>query len=194
MAAIRRLDFMPEGYKLQHSVNKHTLEIADAFIEVLKLERSGRLTLIDYLTEPACHEKIGANKLEADLYTAVELPSGQLRHTWWEVDRGFDRYNSESEKHIKDKLRRYVEASHDTGDFWPDYLLQREPDGSPSYERVVVNGQVILEQGRWFPKVTWLVQNEWRARVIHRLINHLPADDRGLFNICQRSGIAGIFA
>lgn len=185
---------MPEGYKRQTSIRHHTIEIAETFAGIVKLDRAGQLTIISYLTEPECHERIGDNKLESDLYIEVGLPNGQLRHVWLELDMGVNRFSSESDKHIKDKLRRYVEASHDTGTFWPDYLLQREHDGTPVYDRIEVEGRMVLEQQRWFPKVVWLVQNEWRARVLQRLISQLPEDDRQLFKVCDRASIAGMFS
>lgn len=188
------LSLMPDGYKRQTSIRHHTLEITETFAGMVELARAGQFEIINYLTEPECHEKIGDNKLEPDLFVEVLLPTGRLRLVWLEVDMGRNRYESESDKHIKDKLRRYMEAWKGGGTSWPDYLLHHEPDGRPIYEQVATSGGVQLYQERLFPKVVWSVQNEWRARNIQRLINQLPEDARQLFKICDRLDIAGMFA
>jgi hypothetical protein len=88
------------------SVNYHTLGIADAYIELLKLEREGRLEINGFTTEPDTWLTVGGAELRPDLH--VELADIHRRRDvslWIEIDLGTER-----QKAIKDKLARYWHA------------------------------------------------------------------------------------
>lgn len=93
-------------YYPYRAINYHTLAIADAYIELLELERSGRIEIAGLLTEPDSWRTIAGVELRPDLYVEVykHFPERTLA-LWLEVDMGTER-----PKQIKDKLAMYWHA------------------------------------------------------------------------------------
>ncbi|KUM38994.1 hypothetical protein AR689_07520 [Arthrobacter sp. EpRS71] len=118
------------------TVKHHHLEIADAFVEVLTEERSGRLKLLNYLTEPNTHTTLGGITVRPDLFIDVEfVGQGEAASYWIEVDRGFESLST-----ISEMVHRYVKAHNNStsSDFesfplvWflvPDEQRQRNIEG-----------------------------------------------------------------
>ncbi|WP_437770648.1 replication-relaxation family protein [Arthrobacter sp. KNU40] len=97
------------------TVKHHHIEIADAFIEVLAEVRSGRLKLLNYLTEPNTHMTLSGITIRPDLFVDVEFVDQGLAAGYWiEVDRGFESLST-----IGDMVIRYLKAhdSSTTSDF-----------------------------------------------------------------------------
>jgi hypothetical protein len=106
-------------YAPYRAIKHHMLEVASAFVEVKRLERSGQLRVVDYLLEPDTHETIGGAKLKPDLFVEVEL-KGQEGYGfpyWIELDRG-----TESLAVIDDMLSRYFRAFQGGAEDGHDYL------------------------------------------------------------------------
>jgi hypothetical protein len=92
-------------YSPLRAINYHSLAIADAYIELVRLERAEALSIVGYSTEPDCHRKVGGVELRPDM--AVEL--GKAGHpnyvVWAELDLG-----TESQRRIAEKFERYYKA------------------------------------------------------------------------------------
>lgn len=87
-------------------VNYHTLAIVDAYVELVEMEREGRLSIEAVSSEPDSWMTIAGADLRPDLY--VELTqdfTGRRWFLWLEIDMGTER-----QKAIKDKLARYWHA------------------------------------------------------------------------------------
>jgi hypothetical protein len=98
-------------YQPMRSVHDHTIAIADAYSDLVDLERTGEIRIDVLLTEPDSWLTIRGIKLLPDLYLEVAVPA--KRHTrvmWIEVDLGTER-----PRQLREKLDRYVEAER----FWP---------------------------------------------------------------------------
>lgn len=188
----------PEGRQLvygestrpRRSISYHTLEIANTYLCLVRMERMGVLRIAHCLTEPECHESISGQRLEPDLFVELELTAGPRRHLWIEVDMATKTNESEGRKQIKDKLHRYWRAYTDEGDHWPDYLLQRDGEGNPICERVEADGRTFLEPKRWFPVVVWLAQDEYRLQALQRMVSEGTAESRELFRVMTLEGFA----
>lgn len=88
------------------AVNFHTLGIANAHIELLRLEREGRLQILGFTTEPDTHVVIAGADLRPDLFEDVAIPhAGKAMSLWIEIDMGTERATQ-----LKDKLARYWHA------------------------------------------------------------------------------------
>jgi hypothetical protein len=102
------------------TVEYHTLGIADAYVELLKLEQAGRARLDGFATEPDSWQVIAGADLRPDLHVDV-ADLGRRRNTslWIEIDMGTER-----QKAIKDKLARYWHAyQHATEKDLPSFPL-----------------------------------------------------------------------
>jgi hypothetical protein len=102
------------------TVDYHTLGIADAYVELLKLEQAGRARLDGFATEPDSWALIAGADLRPDLHVDV-ADLGRRRNTslWIEIDMGTER-----QKAIKDKLARYWHAyQHATEKDLPSFPL-----------------------------------------------------------------------
>lgn len=82
----------------------HVLDVAKLYVELVEVDRVGRLTLRDFRAEPAAWWPDGLGGwLKPDAYTAVS--NGEVDHLWWiEVDRG-----TESLPTVQRKLRAYLD-------------------------------------------------------------------------------------
>jgi len=91
-------------YYLARSIDRHGLGIADVFVALVEAERTGKLRMTDFVTEPACHEDIGHISLTPDARFDVETSAGHVSY-WLELDMGTERAPQ-----LADKCRRYWHA------------------------------------------------------------------------------------
>lgn len=88
------------------AVNHHTLAIADTYVELLRLEAEGRISIKGFATEPDSWLAIAGADLRPDLH--VDVADNFHRRDislWIETDMGTER-----QKALKDKLARYYHA------------------------------------------------------------------------------------
>lgn len=97
------------------TVNFHTLAIADAFIELKRLEQAGELVIIGVSTEPDCWVRVGGVELKPDMHVELAQPSVEPLKLWLEIDMG-----TESQRQIREKLERYWRAYNEADvTTWP---------------------------------------------------------------------------
>jgi hypothetical protein len=106
-------------FRRARAVNYHTLAIADAFVMLRRLERSGALTIDGVSTEPECHVHVGRFDLKPDMHIELTRRDGERLKLWLEVDMG-----TQSQRVIRDKLERYWQAyKHALSQQWPSFPL-----------------------------------------------------------------------
>lgn len=126
------------GYRPLRVVDLHTLTIAECFVILKRLERSGQLTVVSYEPDPGSRRMVGEIALTPDAYVELGVSAIKLKFSFWlEIDR--DTENAET---IKGKCIRYWRAFQ----MWdrdvfpyvvfvvPDVARQRE------LERVIAGG------------------------------------------------------
>ena len=99
-------------YHPRRTVHYHTVAIPDVFIELVKLQRLGRIEIKGYAAEPDSHVTIEGVKVRPDLY--VEIADNHKREDqayWFEIDMGTER-----QKAIAEKLEAYVRAADHADD------------------------------------------------------------------------------
>lgn len=85
------------------AIDYHTLGIADAYIELLEMEREGRVEILASTTEPESWVRLAGTDLRPDLFVEVgDLSRGRRVSLWLEIDMGTERQSK-----IKDKLANY---------------------------------------------------------------------------------------
>jgi len=123
----------PGKYWPFRTVDYHTLAIADAYIELLQLERAGRVRIDGFSTEPESWIEIAGADLRPDLHVDVaDLGKRRNMSLWIEIDMGTER-----QKAIKDKLARYWHAyQHATEDDLSSFplILLIAPDDARARE------------------------------------------------------------
>jgi hypothetical protein len=131
----------------------HTLAVAQLYVDLSIVERSGRAELLTFDPEPACWSSYpgpyGAPQvLKPDGY--VKLGIGEYEFSWFiEQDMA-----TEAPVTIAGKARRYL-------DCWQ-------------------TGTVQSERGV-FPRTVWIAPDAARAEVIRAALTRLPAEARKLF-------------
>ncbi len=101
-----RLLGLPRDYPRYSAVDDHMLDTAECLVRLKGLERSGVLTVLDYLGEDAAYREVGGIKLTPDLYVRVQLhASGRQLFRYLEVDRATERLPQ-----IAEKCGRYFQA------------------------------------------------------------------------------------
>ncbi|HEX3781432.1 MAG TPA: replication-relaxation family protein [Pseudonocardiaceae bacterium] len=96
----------PGSYWVPRAVNLHTLAIADCYAAFKRAEQDGQLEVIQFTTEPECHQAVGNVLLTPDAYVEVGNRTEQVKHSYWlEVDRG-----TEHLEVIQEKCERYYRA------------------------------------------------------------------------------------
>jgi hypothetical protein len=98
------------GYRPLRAVDLHTLTIAECFVQLKRLGREERLTVIDYTPEPASHRTVADIPLTPDAYFELGVKPHKFLY-WLEVDRG-----TENTDVIRGKLVRYWRAFQ----AWPE--------------------------------------------------------------------------
>jgi hypothetical protein len=93
-------------YTPHRAIHDHTLAIADAYVAIKRLERTGSVRVIGMSTEPETWQVIAGAELRPDLYVELEYVGLEKSISWWvEVDMGTER-----QKQLKDKMARYYHA------------------------------------------------------------------------------------
>lgn len=88
------------------TVNYHTLAIVDTYVELLELERVGKIRIEGFATEPDSWLNIAGSDLRPDLHVELaDLHRQRSLSLWIEIDLGTERQRA-----IKDKLARYYHA------------------------------------------------------------------------------------
>lgn len=97
---------------------RHTVDVAELYVQLREAEHRGELRLLGFDAEPASWHRTAAGTLKPDAYAVVEA-GGWERHWWIEVDRG-----TESLPTVRRKLAAYLQAyrSRDAG---PSGVLPR---------------------------------------------------------------------
>lgn len=135
--------------------NYHMLAIPDAYLEMLELEREGKLTIETYSTEPESHRMFGEVTLRPDLDIVVSHPfKDSLRPLWLEIDMGTERRSA-----ITRKLAEYI------------YVYKHANRGA-------VEGQEILPV---WPQVVFLAPDMPRVRELRAWIQAGPEEGHNLF-------------
>jgi hypothetical protein len=122
------------AYWAPRSVNLHTLAIADCYVMLL----CGELEIIQFTTEPNCHQTVGNLRLTPDACVVLGDRAEQIKYEYWlEVDRGTEHLDK-----IQDKYSRYWRAFQMwQEEFFPTVLFA-VPD-----ERRVQEIQGVVEGG-----------------------------------------------
>ena len=94
-----------EPYRVWRTINYHALAIADTYLELLRLERQGKLSIVGYSNEPDCHATVAGNELRPDMFVEVERGGGRRVKVWVEQDMA-----SQGRKIILAKVARYYAA------------------------------------------------------------------------------------
>lgn len=88
------------------AIDYHTLSIADTYMELLELERRGRVEILGYSTEPQTMTTVGGVALRPDLFADVgDMHRGRRGRFWFEIDMGTERQSK-----IREKLASYWTA------------------------------------------------------------------------------------
>jgi hypothetical protein len=139
-----------------HPFLAHALAVTECLVVLRELERTGRLELIAFDTEPACWRAhrgpVGARQyLKPDAFVIAAVDDWELRY-FVEVDQ-----STEHPARITKKAQVYV-------DYWHSGTEQRE------------HGV--------FPKVLWVAPDEPRAGVLVDALSQLDPEAWPLFQVC----------
>lgn len=125
----------PGHFWAPRAVNLHTLAIADCYGAFRQAEDRGELEIIEFTTEPICHQNVGPIRLTPDAYAEVGRRARCLKHTLWlEVDRG-----SEHRSTLGEKCSRYWHAFQ----CWRDEFYPQVTFVVPDLPRKLVVEEVI---------------------------------------------------
>lgn len=104
-------------YNPARAVSPHTIEIAEVYLVLARLHRSGGVRLIATSKEPDSWVTVGGQELKPDLYAEIER--GETIKHWYEIDQG-----TEAQGRIKAKLTMYYRAwSNADVTVWPVFPL-----------------------------------------------------------------------
>lgn len=96
----------PGAYWAPRAVNLHALAVADCYAALKRAEYASEIEVIQFTTEPDCHQVVGTILLTPDAYVEVGNRTKQVKHAiWLEVDRG-----TEHLRVIQEKCQRYWRA------------------------------------------------------------------------------------
>jgi hypothetical protein len=110
----------PGAYWAPRAVNLHALAVADCYAVLKRAECDGEIEVIQFTTEPDCHQAVGDVLLAPDAYVEVGDRIEQVKYALWlEVDRGTEHLNV-----IREKCERYWRAYQVwQGDYFPVVLF-----------------------------------------------------------------------
>jgi hypothetical protein len=126
------------GYRPLRVIDQHTLMIAECFVILKRLERSGGLTVIRYDADPVSRQTVGDILLTPDAYVEIGVAATRQKFIFWlEIDR--DTENAET---IRGKCVRYWRAFQSwDGEVFP-YIVFVVPDDARrrELERIIAGG------------------------------------------------------
>lgn len=75
------------------TLNSHKLAIADAFIELKALERTGQIEIVTFESEPHSWRRVGDIELRPDLFVEIRKTWEDKIYSYWlEIDMGTERH------------------------------------------------------------------------------------------------------
>lgn len=110
-----KLYYPGSSYKAVRNQAKlaHTLAVTDMYVQALRAEREGLLTISSYAVEEDAWISVGGANLHPDLHLELYLPlTNEDYPVWVEVDR-----DSEGTADILRKLRRYLLALEHSAEY-----------------------------------------------------------------------------
>jgi hypothetical protein len=126
------------GYRPLRVIDHHTLQIAECFVLLKQLERSGELSVILYEADPVSRRTVGEILLTPDGYAELGVHATRQKYSFWlEIDR--DTENAET---IRGKCVRYWRAYQAwPGEVFP-WVVFVVPDEARrrELERVIAGG------------------------------------------------------
>lgn len=126
------------GYRPLRVIDHHALTIAECFVLLKAMERSGELVVISYQADPASRRTVGDSLLTPDAYVELGIPATRRKFMFWlEIDR-----DTENAEVIRGKCVRYWRAFQSwDGDVFP-YVVFVAPDAprKQEIERVIAGG------------------------------------------------------
>lgn len=126
------------GYRPLRVIDHHTLQIAECFVLLKRLERGGEVALLTYEADPASRRTVGQILLTPDAYVELGVLATRQKFLFWlEIDR-----DTENAEVIRGKCSRYWRAYQSwDGDVFP-YVVFVVPDESrrQELERVIAGG------------------------------------------------------
>ena len=134
----------------------HALGVTELVVRLIEADRREELELLSWEGEPACWRPFlapGGGRVILKPDLALRLGAGPVFETRYFIE--YDRA-SEAAGSLTTKLRRHV-----------------------AYR---ASGNELAKHGA-DPKVLWLVPDETRANLVHRLVEQLPDHDRELFAV-----------
>lgn len=139
----------------------HTLDKGDVYLEFIRMERTGLITIHDLLTEPECHGMFGRVLVKPDLQAKVQRCSDKsIVNMFIEVDEGSER-------------KRQVLQQMDT--YWKAYVSAHSAKAAHVFPRPVVFGVPDTRPGR--------------VRQLQSWIDELPEDRQKLFRAMSFSDL-----
>lgn len=128
----------PGGYRPLRVIDHHALTIADCFVMLKRLERSGELTVVRYDADPASRLQVGDLLLTPDAYVELGIAATRLKFAFWlEIDR-----DTENAEVIRGKCVRYWRAFQSWDDDVFPYVVFVVPEARrrSELERVIAGG------------------------------------------------------
>jgi hypothetical protein len=126
------------GYRPLRVIDHHTLQIAECFVMLKRLERGGELSVISYDADPASRRTVGDILLTPDAYAELGVSATRQKFAFWlEIDR-----DTENAEVIRGKCIRYWRAFQVwDGEVFP-YIVFVVPDERRrrELERVIADG------------------------------------------------------
>lgn len=96
----------PGAYWAPRAVNLHALAVGDCYAALKRAEHRGQIEVIQFTTEPECHQTVGNVLLTPDAYVEIGNRAEQVKYACWlEVDRGTEHLGV-----IREKCERYWRA------------------------------------------------------------------------------------
>lgn len=138
----------------------HSLAIAALFVELREHERSGEVTLAQFVVEGAAwHPDHRSSVIKPDAYVRVQ--SNEIEDCWWvEVDRA-----TESIPTLKRKLRAYVEFAR-AGQLGPDGITPQVLVTVPHDHRLTAVRTMITELPTPAAELIFLTLHDQAARLM----------------------------
>jgi Replication-relaxation len=126
------------GYRPLRVIDHHALMIAECYVLLRRLARSGGLTVIRYDADPASRRTVGEILLTPDAYAEIGVAAARRKYAFWlEIDR-----DTENADVIRGKLSRYWRAYKQWDrDVFP-YIIFIAPDDvrRRELERIIAGG------------------------------------------------------
>jgi Replication-relaxation len=150
------------GYEPTASFVRHTLAIAESYVQLVEAERAGSVELLEFQSEPAAWQNFtgpgGARlMLKPDAFVRLGISDEEEERAYLEIDCG-----TEGRAALSRKCRAYLMA-------W----------------QAGVGGAV-------FPRVVWITTTERRVALLTAVCASMPAEAWKLFVVTTPQGALGV--